>query len=281
MRIQIRYKIEHRVQICLVFRSQCIGSYVLDSRKPIEIGDDIFESSGGKFRYFRSRDEFRVIHKRLLYIHMLLVIDSGAIYEYGKGNKDKKKSEKLRKHIGAIFEIFDLNTYPIIVDGNRYFSCHGSWRSIHRFRPGIYEMQFTILPFSDTESLESFNFLVENISMSLLSIIGRKVRKGNLLSGTHRISDTTIEISVKFFVFCLKVVVDLQMNEEGSVQFLLKYARKEMLCHLKRLSMDTDKYFGVGSFHLYEVYLFFLILTFNRHIFQRDSHERKKILGDF
>lgn len=46
--IQIRYKIKHNRKVCLVFRTKCISTYILNGRKPIAIGNNILKTSSSK-----------------------------------------------------------------------------------------------------------------------------------------------------------------------------------------------------------------------------------------
>lgn len=141
-------------------------------------------------------------------------------------------------------------------------------------------MKLSFLPFPNTERTESFYMLIGNISMGLFAIVRSQIREGNLTTYPHRIGDTRIEVSVKFLIFCLEIVIDLEMDEERCFESFFENTGQKMFGHIERLSMDTDDELGIRSLDMYEINPLLLILTLRRQILNGYAHKAEKLSGN-
>lgn len=151
---------------------------------------------------------------------------------------------------------------------------NGSCRSL------IAQMEFPCDSFSHTEGFESNYIFFWNVPVSFFAIVRSQIREGNLTAYPHRIGDTRIEISVKFLIFCLKVIIDLEVDKERCFESFFKNTSKEMFGHIKGLSVDTDQEFGIWSLDVYKINPLLLILALRSQILDSDTHECEKLSGD-
>gem|GEM_PF-7102216 len=76
VRIEVCHELEHHVKILLILTPDCIGSYVLNSREPIKIRNDIIKSSSNHLYCGICRNKLRMIDYRLFHLHVCRIVES-------------------------------------------------------------------------------------------------------------------------------------------------------------------------------------------------------------